>query len=56
MTLMVDKAESLRSNSKSYYGSAKSVRSSVRWKRIKIIIFIVLILLVILLINHCYRC
>ena len=46
MTLMVDKAESLRTNSKSYYGSAKSVRNTVKWKRIKIIIFIVLILIV----------
>jgi hypothetical protein len=46
MTLMVDKAENLRTGSKSYYGSAKGVRSTVKWKRIKIIIFMVLILLV----------
>jgi hypothetical protein len=46
INLMVEKAESIRTTSKSYYGAAKQVRSSVRWKRIKIIIFIVLILLV----------
>jgi len=46
MTLLVEKAENLRSMSGTYYRDSKSIRAAARWRRIKIILFIIFIMIV----------